>query len=100
EVEISRCDIQTALRGVLTRSFHLDVFSEISWHVEIFAFDNGWLTFFKAAAGDRLELQNFLFRLRSLVGLNFFFLALNRLLLRRNYERGWFTWHECRRRWH
>src|SRR5437667_8337159 len=79
-------------------SLHLDVFPQISRDIEVFAFDDCRLAFFKAPTCHRLKLQNFLFRRRRLFGWCFFFLARNRLLLRRTYERGWFAWHECRRR--
>src|SRR2546430_17364297 len=69
------------------RSLHLDVLSQIGRNIQIFAFDDGWLTFFKSSAGNRLELQNFLFRLYRFVGWRFFFLLRGHFLLWRNCER-------------
>src|SRR5438094_8949764 len=89
--------LRAYFRNERAMSLHFDILSQISGDVEIFAFDDCWLAFFKSSAGDRLELQNFLFRLRRLFGWCFFFLVRDRLPLRRTYERGWFAWHECRR---
>ena len=85
---------------VYSSSFHFDILPQIGRDVEIFAFDNRWLTFFKSSAGDRLELQNFLFRLRRLFGWRFFFLMRVCLFLRPGHERRRLTWHEwgCRYR--
>src|SRR5438876_4655872 len=55
--------LRAYFRNERTMSFHLDILPQISRDVEIFAFDDRGLAFFKAATGDRLELQNFLFRL-------------------------------------
>src|SRR5438034_326179 len=74
------------------RSLHLDVFSQIGWYVEIFAFDDRWLAFFKSSSGDGLELQSFLFRLQRFFGWHFFFLLRDRFLLWRNCERLVFAW--------
>jgi hypothetical protein len=67
-------------------ALHLDILSQISWDVEIFAFDDRWFAFFKSPARDRFELQNFLFRLRRFFGWQFFFLLSECLLLWRNCE--------------
>src|SRR2546430_2242085 len=74
------------------RSLHLDVLSQIGRNIQIFAFDDGWLTFFKSSAGNRLELQNFLFRLYRFVGWRFFFLLRGHFLLWRHCERLVFPW--------
>ncbi len=47
-------------------SLHLDFFPQIGRDVEVFAFNNSWLTFFKATTVDRFELQNFLFSLHRI----------------------------------
>src|SRR5437870_8432522 len=69
-----------------------DLFSQIGGHVEIFAFDDRWLTFFKSSAGDRLELQSFLFRLQGLFGWRFFSLLRCHFLRTRNCVRLGFAW--------
>jgi hypothetical protein len=38
------------------KSLYLDFLPQIGRHVEVFAFDNGWLTFFKPTTVDGLEL--------------------------------------------
>src|SRR5438552_18777341 len=84
-------------------SLHLDVFSQIGGHVEIFAFDDRWLAFFKSSAGDVLELQDFLFRWQRFVGWKFFFLLGDRFLQWRNCDRlglagdGWGSGQRFRR---
>ena len=50
--ESGKQNIDTALG----RLFYADFLAQIGRHVEIFAFDNGWLTFFKATTIDRFEL--------------------------------------------
>ena len=78
-------------RGVrfTRRSLHFDVFPQISRDIEVFAFDDRWLAFFKTTAGDRLELQDFLFGRRTDFSASFFlFLPRDRFLLRRNRSRA------------
>src|SRR5437868_13832245 len=81
------------------RSLHLDVLSQIGRNIQIFAFDDGWLTFFKSSAGNRLELQNFLFRLYRFVGWRFFFLLRGHFLLWGNCERVVWAWYGGGVRW-
>jgi amidohydrolase len=94
---VTQRDPSTRLRMTTQKrlSLHLDVLSEIGWDVEIFAFDDGRLAFFKASAGDRLELQNFLFRLHRFFDRRFFVFRRNRFLLWRIEDRFRFAWHRC-----
>jgi len=84
-------------------SLHFDIFSEIGRDVEIFAFDDSRLAFFKPTARDRLELQDFLFRLCRFFSRWSFFLYWRWLLVRYTYNRFrlvkdgyWFhRWRRC-----
>src|SRR4029077_15246855 len=68
-------------------SLHLDLLPQISRDVEIFAFDNSRLTFFKATTVDRLELQNLLFGLHGFFRRHFFVLGKRRLFSRCTHRR-------------
>src|SRR5438132_6741384 len=59
---------------------HLNVLSQKRRHIEVFAFDDSRLAFFKAAARHRLELQDFLFRLRRFFSRRFFLVCRKRFL--------------------
>src|SRR4030095_14864850 len=72
-------------------SFHPHVLAQKGWHVEVLAFHDCRLAFFKATAGDGLELQNLLLRCgSSLFALRVFrfnFRREQRFLFRRNDSR-------------
>src|SRR5260370_3942901 len=87
--QVCRAESRTSLRMTTQKrlSLHFDIFSEIGRDVEIFAFDDSRLAFFKPTARDRLELQDFLFRLCRFFSRWSFFLYWRWLLVRYTYNR-------------
>src|SRR4029453_14320460 len=66
---------------------HLDFLSQIRGDVEVFAFNDGGLTFFKATTVDGFKLQNFLFSLNGFFGRYFFLFCGSRLSSGRTHGR-------------